>query len=219
MSESTTRKADTSADAPDDLGFGLPDIAAAAKGLWWLVLIRGIVAVIFGVLALLFPGAALVGLTIVFAVYAIVDGAVTIGQAIRVRRTSKRWGWLLVQGILTLLAGIAAAVFPILAGTLGALVLLWVIVFWSLISGVAGIPAANAMSGDTGRKAWAYVASILSIVFGIALLILVIAAPFTAVLSLIWVVGAYAIAFGGLLIGLAITARSGAKAVASDAAS
>lgn len=217
MSESTTRKADPAADA-DDLGFDLPDIAAASKGLWWLVLIRGIVAVIFGVLALLFPGAALVGLTIVFAVYAIVDGAVTIGQAIRVRRTSKRWGWLLVQGILTLLAGIAAAVFPILAGTLGALVLLWVIVFWSLISGIAGIPAANAMSGDTGRKVWAYVASILSIVFGIALLILVIAAPFTAVLSLIWVVGAYAIVFGGLLVGLAITARSGAKAIASDPA-
>ncbi len=218
MSESTSQKAGTAPDAADDLGFGLPDVAAAAKGLWWLVLIRGIVAVLFGVLALLFPGAALVGLTIVFAVYAIVDGAVTIGQAIRVRPTSKRWGWLLVQGILTLLAGIAAAVFPILAGTLGALVLLWVIVFWSLVGGIAGIPAAHAMSGDSGRKVWSYIASILSIVFGIALLILVIAAPFTAVLSLIWVVGAYAIVFGGLLIGLAITARSGAKPLASDAA-
>ena len=211
MSDSTAPKTGTAPDAADDLGFDLADIAAAGKGLWWLVLIRGIVAVLFGVLALLFPGAALVGLTIAFAVYAIVDGAVTIGQAIRVRRTSKRWGWLLVQGILTLLAGIAAAVFPILAGTLGALVLLWVIVFWSLIGGIAGLPAARAMSGDSGRKVWAYIASILSIVFGVALLIMVIVAPFTAVLSLIWVVGAYAIVFGGLLIGLAISARSGSK--------
>jgi uncharacterized membrane protein HdeD (DUF308 family) len=195
------------------VGINLADIAAAGKALWWLVLIRGILAILFGILAIVFPGAALIGLTIIFAAYAIVDGIVTIAHAIRVRSERKRWVWLLVQGILTLLAGIVAAIFPAIAGTLAALVLLWIIAFWSLFIGFAGLPAAAAITSDTSRKVWAYVASVLSILFGILLIVLVTLFPLSAVLSLVWVVGVYAIAFGVLLIVLAITVRAGAREV------
>jgi uncharacterized membrane protein HdeD (DUF308 family) len=204
-------------EAADSVGINLADFAAVGKALWWLVLIRGILAILFGILAIVFPDAALVGLTIVFAAYAIVDGIMTIAHAIRIRSTRKRWIWLLVQGILTLLAGIVAAIFPAIAGTLGALVLLWIIAFWSLFIGFAGLPAAAAMTGDAGRKIWAYVASALSILFGILLIVLVTLFPFSAVLSLVWVIGVYAIVFGVLLIVLAITARGGARKVVGGA--
>jgi uncharacterized membrane protein HdeD (DUF308 family) len=183
-------------------------VAAVAKTVWWLILIRGIAAIVFGVLAILAPAVALLGIVFVFAAYAIVDGIAGIAHAIRVRDRDSRWGWLLAQGIVTVLAGLAAAIFPSLAGLLGGLVAIWTIAIYSIIAGAFGIPAAATMTADGGRKALAIVSAVLSLVLGVILIVAILVTPGATVLSFVWIVGVYAVLLGVMLIGLAVQARS-----------
>jgi uncharacterized membrane protein HdeD (DUF308 family) len=201
----------TSPAAPD-----LPGLAAVGKAIWWMILLRGIFAILFGVFALVFPDATLVALAILFAVYAFLDGVTTIAHALRMRSRSPRWGWLLAQGILSVLAGVIAALFPVLTGLFGALVVVYLIAFWAVFTGVAGFRAAHAMT-DGGRKAWAYVAAALSVVFGVALAVIATVNPGGAVSALVLVIGIYAIVAGVLLIAFAISARSTARRVLAGA--
>lgn len=193
----------------------LDPITDIAKAVWWLVLIRGIFAVLFGIVALIAPGAALVGIVFVFAAYAIVDGIFQIVHGLRVRGRRRGWGWLLAQGIVSVLAGVAAAAFPGLAGTVGALFVLWTIVVLAIVNGIAGIPAATALA-DAARRALALVIAILSILVGVLLAILIFVQPvIETVLGLIWVVGIWAIVAGVMLIVLAIQARVAARRLLS----
>jgi uncharacterized membrane protein HdeD (DUF308 family) len=186
----------------------LMDLAAVGKAIWWMLLLRGLFAILFGLLVILFPpGATLLALALFFAAFSLVDGAMTIAHAARIRRRSKRWGWLLLQGILSVLAGLVAGLFPVLAGFFGFLVVLFLIAFWSIFTGIAGFPAAHAMA-DGGRKVWAYIAAAASVLFGLGLAIITAVSPEDAVRSLIWVIGAYAIVSGVLLIVVAIGART-----------
>lgn len=189
------------------------DFAAVGKAIWWMVLLRGVAAILFGILVLVFsPDVTLVALAILFAVYSIVDGVMEIAHALRIRKRSPRWGWLLASGILSVLAGAIAAFFPLLAGFFGALIITYLIAFWSILSGIAGFPAAHAMS-DGGRKTWAYVTSALAVLFGLALVVIATFNPAGAVQALVWTIGIYAIVTGVLLVVLAIGARSVAKKV------
>lgn len=189
------------------------ELAAVGKAIWWMILLRGIAAVVFGILVLVVPtDVTLVALAILFAAYAIVDGVMEIAHAIRIRERAPRWGWLLAAGILSVLAGLVAALFPVLTGFFGALLVLYLIAFWSILNGIAGFPAAHAMT-DGGRKAWAYVVSALAVVFGIALVVLATVSPGDAVQALVWTIGAYAIVSGLLLVVLAIGARATARRV------
>jgi len=190
----------------------LPGLAKVGRAIWWMILLRGLFAIVFGILAILFPDPALVALALLFAVYSFLDGITTIAHAIRMRGRSPRWGWLLAQGILSVLAGVVAALFPVLTAVFGALIVLYLIAFWSVVTGVAGFRAAHAMA-DAGRKTWAYVAAVLSVLFGIALAIIATVTPLGAVSALILVVGVYAIVAGVLLVAFAISARATAKRV------
>ncbi len=188
-------------------------IAQIARGIWWLVLLRGIFAVLFGIFALFAPLTTIFALVIVFAAYAFVDGIVEIVHAVQVRQRDQRWGWLLAQGIISVLAGIVAFIFPGAAGLVGGLFLLSLIAFYAVLMGIAGFPAAAAVT-STGRKVLGYIVAVLSIVLGIALAIIVLVDPAGALLNLIWVVGVYAIIFGVMLVVAAIQARA-TKAPAS----
>jgi uncharacterized membrane protein HdeD (DUF308 family) len=192
----------------------LPDLAAVGKAIWWMILLRGIFAILFGILAIAFPGITLAVLAIFFAFYAIFDGVTAIVHAFRMR-SRPRWGWLLAQGILSVLAGIVAALFPLLTGLFGALVVVYLIAFWAVFTGIAGFRAAHAMT-DGGRKTWGYVSAALSLVFGVALAIIATVSPAGAVSALVLVIGAYAIVAGVLLIVFAITARSAARRVVAS---
>lgn len=192
---------------------GLPDLAAVGKAIWWMVLLRGIAAIVFGILVLVFsPDVTLVALAILFAAYAIVDGVMGIAHAVRIRSRSKRWGWLLLSGILSVLAGLLAVFFPLLTGFFGALVITYLIAFWSIFGGLAGFPAAHAMA-DGGRKAWAYITSALAVLFGLALVVIAVLNPAGAVQALLWTIAVYAIVSGVLLIVLAIGTRSVARRI------
>lgn len=109
------------------------------KTVWWVVLIRGILAVLFGIIALVWPGITVWALVIVFAVYAIVDGAVLVWHSIRDRATLDGWGLWLAMGIVSVLAGLVALFWP----GITALVLLYLIAFYAILFGVIGIVGAS----------------------------------------------------------------------------
>ena len=99
--------------------YGTGDAMSASSqrersSLWWLAIVRGVFAIIFGILALTWPVETVVVLTLVFAIYAIVDGIVNIVAAIATRKEDSTWGWLLTQGILTLIVGLFALFAPTL---------------------------------------------------------------------------------------------------------
>src|SRR5262249_12572697 len=79
---------------------------------WWAILIRGIVAILFGLAALIFTGPAILSLVLVFAVYALIDGVFAILAAVRAARRSEQWGMLLLGGIVSLIAAAAAVTMP-----------------------------------------------------------------------------------------------------------
>ncbi len=162
-----------------------------ARQYWWVLLVRGILAVLFGLVALLLPGIALLTLIYVFAFYAIFDGITAIYVAFQERGTHARWGWLLVEGILGIIAGIIAIVYP---GET-AIVLLYLIAAWALITGIMELIAAFMVRGSF---AWGLaIGGIVSILLAILLFV----RPGTGILSILWVVGIYGIVFGiGMII-------------------
>lgn len=182
------------------------DLTKIAKGLWWLVLLRAIFAVIFGIIAVVAPFAALTGIVIVLGIYLLMAGITEIVHAVRIRNADRRWGWLLFQGIISVLGGLAALFLPGLAGLVGGIFILWTVVVYAAIHGVLTLVSAAGV-GSGSAKGWAIFSGIVSILLAIVLGIFTILTPGSTVLSLIWVVGIYAIIFGIILIAAAIRAR------------
>src|SRR5689334_16995233 len=98
-------------------------VAQVVQRNWWMLALRGVLAIILGLIFLLAPGIALLAFIAVFAAYAIIDGIVAVAVAIQERRAVTRWWWILVEGILSIVAGILAFVYP----GITALVLLYII--------------------------------------------------------------------------------------------
>ena len=176
------------------------DIAALASN-WWVLGLRGAVAVVFGVVTLFAPGISLAALILFFGSYAIVEGAFTIIAAIRARGYGDQpWWSLLFQGVVSVGAGVVTLAWP----GLTALLLLYVIGMWAVVTGVLEIVAAFRLRKEiTGE--WRFVLSgILSIGFGA----LVMLAPGAGALAMVLWIGVYAVVFGALLIALAFRLRS-----------
>lgn len=187
------------------------EVSKFIKSVWWLVLLRGVFAVILGILAFVWPVATAIAFVWVFAIYAVVDGVVNIVQALSTRKSDPAWGWLLTVGIVGLIAGIVVMIFPAAAGALALLVLLWIVAIWAIISGIFGIPAAASIASGAA-KVLGIVFSVLSIVFGVLLTILLFTTPTSAIVGLIYVLGAYAVLSGIVLVIIAFQARAAANA-------
>ncbi len=155
---------------------------------WWLVAFRGALAIVFGLIAIFLPGAALMALVVVFAVYSLVDGVIHIVLALRgAGHHDNRWALLLVNGIAGVLIGVIALAMPGLAVVVFALM----VAAWALISAVLMFGSALHLRPDHGR--WLLMAlAVVSGLYGILLL----AAPFVGALVWTWWIGAYAIVFG-----------------------
>jgi len=175
---------------------------------WWLVLLRGIFMVLFGIIALVSPDIALLTLVFVFGFYAILDAASAIMIGVR-SRGEPYWGWLVVQGVVSALAGVIALIWP----GVTALALLFVVAFWAIMLGVGEIGGAFA-SRKRGSQAWGWTlaAGILNVVFGIVLL----AWPASGILALVWLVGIFTLAGGLTLILLAFRVRQDQRALTSS---
>ena len=163
---------------------------------WWLLLLRGLAAVAFGVIAFFWPGITLLALTYLWGAYALADGIFSLWAAIAGQgsEASSRW-WLALSGIVSLLAAAVAFFWP----GITALVLLMFIAAWAIIIGVLQIYAAIQLRKVIEHEWWLIISGLLSIAFGVAMF----AWPGAGALAVIWTIACYAILFGCLLIGLA----------------
>ena len=166
---------------------------------WWAVGLRGILAIIFGLICLLTPGIAVGAFVIVFAAYMFVDGVFAIISGIRAARSGESWGLLILEGVVDLGAGVVAILWP--AITLVALV--WIVAIWAIVSGALMLAAAFSLNLDYGRW-WLALGGIASIIFGI---LLIIEPLIGAVVLTLWI-GAYAVVFGVLLLVLGFQLNS-----------
>ena len=181
------------------------NLKSVANAVWWLVLLRGILLIIFGIIALVSPGIALLALVWIFGFFAILEGIAAIVIGIR-SRSEPHWVWTLVQGVVSVLAGIIALIWP----GLTALALLFVVAFWAIVVGIGEIGGAFASRRSSSTSwGWTLAAGILNILFGVVLLIW----PASGILTLIWLVGIFTLAGGIVLVVLAFKVRSVAKSV------
>jgi uncharacterized membrane protein HdeD (DUF308 family) len=172
---------------------------------WWALALRGLAAILFGILAFAWPGITLFVLILFFGAYMLVDGIFSIVAAVRAAGEEERWWLLLIQGILGVLAGLVAFFWP----GLTALALLYFIAAWAIVTGILEIVAAIRLRREIEGE-WALgLSGALSVIFGV--LLIVLPAP-AGLLSLVWLVGAYAVATGVLLLILAFRVRSEASA-------
>jgi uncharacterized membrane protein HdeD (DUF308 family) len=161
---------------------------------WWMPVVRGVVAILFGVVALFMPGISLLALVVLWGAYALVDGVVNVAHAFKRARGGTSWGWLLFEGLVSVAAGVVTFLWP----GITALALLVVIAVWAVITGVAEIAAAIRLRKQITDEWLLGLSGALSIAFGVILLL----RPQAGAVALVWLIGAYAIAFGALLIGL-----------------
>jgi uncharacterized membrane protein HdeD (DUF308 family) len=160
---------------------------------WWVIGLRGLAAILFGVLAFVWPGMTLAVLVLLFGAYALADGVLTLLAALRGGVQHRIV--MLVEGVVSVLAGLAAFVWP----GLTALVLLYIIAFWAIVTGVLEIVAAIRVRRAISNELGLVIGGVLSVVFGVVLLI----APGAGALAVIFLIGAYAVVFGIALLGLA----------------
>jgi uncharacterized membrane protein HdeD (DUF308 family) len=167
---------------------------------WWLLALRGALAVVFGVLALIWPGITVAALVFLYGAYAIVDGAFSLGAGIMNTRETggQRW-WLIFQGVLGIVAGIVAFVWPAIT----ALVLLILIGVWAVFTGVMQIVAAVQLRREIDNEWLLGLGGALSVLFGL----IVLFRPGSGALAVVWLIAVYAIAFGVALIGLSFRVR------------
>ena len=160
---------------------------------WWVVGLRGLAAIVFGVLAFAWPGMTLGVLVLLFGVYAIIDGV--LGLTAALRGDAPHRVVLGIEGVISVLAGIAAIAWP----PITAFVLLYIIAFWAVVTGVLEVFAAIRMRQAITNELGLIIGGILSILFGIVLFV----APGAGALAVVFLIGAYAIIFGIALLGLA----------------
>jgi uncharacterized membrane protein HdeD (DUF308 family) len=174
-------------------GMAQPQALPSETGHWWALALRGAIAILFGLAALLRPEIALQALILLFGAYALVDGVFAIvGIFGGTRGGTPRW-LLLIEGIAGILAGLIAFVLP----GLTALLLLYLIAAWAIITGIFEIATAIRLRREI-RGEWALIiGGALSVLFGV---ILIVVSPFAAILSLVWLIGIYAVAFGILML-------------------
>lgn len=175
-----------------------PTVGVLARN-WWTWLIRGIAAVIFGILAFWWPGPTLIAIGILFGAYALVDGVFAIVATVRAAETHQRWWPFLIEGIVGIL--IAAITFYDVGITLFALYL--TIAAWAFLTGIFEIVAAIQLRKQIANEVWLIIGGIASILFGA----LMIWFPFAGIVAIIWLIGAYAIVFGAIMIAFAFRLR------------
>ncbi|TDE43401.1 HdeD family acid-resistance protein [Nonomuraea mesophila] len=170
------------------------DIASS----WWMLLVRGLAAIVFGFLALIWPGITLLVLVIFFAAYALVNGVFALLSSIRHGASSRVW--LIASGIIAIIAGVLAFAWP----GITSFALLYVVAFWAIFSGVAEIVAGVQLRKDIDNEWMLIVGGALSVIFGVLLLIW----PGAGLLSLVWLLGVFAILYGIVEIALALRVKN-----------
>ena len=166
---------------------------------WWALAFRGVAGILFGAFALLAPAAAFAVLVLAFGVYAFVDGVFNIVAAVRDARGDRGWWALLLSGVAGVLAGLAAFVAPALT----ALVVLYMIAGWAVVTGALEIAAAVRLRREIHGEGLLALNGALSVAFGVFVMI----APLVGALAVVLLIGAYAFVSGILLLALGVRLR------------
>lgn len=171
---------------------------------WWMLASLGVLAMLFAILAIVWPGLTLLALVALFATYALFGGVMWIIGAVRHRRSDTDWRLILLLGLVNIAAGIIAVMYP----ELTALALVFLMGAYALATGVLEIVAAIRLRRVIRGEWLMILAGIVSIVFGV----LVFLFPGAGALALVWLISFYAALTGALLLALAFRARKWAGA-------
>ncbi len=173
-------------------------IAVLARN-WWAIGIRGVLAILFGLIALFLPGVTMLSLVLVFAAYAFLDGVLAIVSAVRAAREQERWGYLVLEGLVDIAAAAVAVLWP----GITVIAFVFVIAFWAIFTGILELAAAFRLQFIDGRG-WLIFGGIVSVLYGGLLIV----APMIGAVVLTWWLGAYALVFGVCLVVLAFKLRA-----------
>jgi uncharacterized membrane protein HdeD (DUF308 family) len=176
----------------------VPELAGLFAGRWWTVILRGIVAIAFGILAFAWPAITLSTLVLLFGGYALVDGIFTLFAAIGHRRRENRW-LLVLESVVSIWAGVVTLRSPALT----AVVLVFFISIWAMATGVLRIVAAIHLRKEISGEVWLALSGVLSIFLALMLML----RPVIGALTLVWVIAGYALVLGIFEIMLGIELR------------
>jgi uncharacterized membrane protein HdeD (DUF308 family) len=163
---------------------------------WWVLLIRGIAAILFGILAFTWPGITLAVLVILYGIYALIDGASAIGLGMASFRRDRSWWEMVSLGILGVAAGIITFMWP----GITTIALLVIIAVYAIVRGVLEIVAAIRLRKVIPHEWLLALAGVLSIIFGVIML----ARPLIGALAIVWLIGFWAILFGVTAVALSL---------------
>jgi len=188
----------------DELDNTISDsIAELFRHSWWVLALRGLAAVLFGILAFIWPGITIFTLVLLFGAYALVNGVLALVIAFKGPRRVRRFGSLIFGGLISVAAGVIAFIWP----GMTAFSLVIVIAAWAIVNGVAEIVVAIRLRKETSGEWLLIVAGIASILFGVCLFL----NPLIGALVLVWWIGGFTFAFGILLMVLGFRARRAAE--------
>lgn len=177
---------------------------------WWIIALQGVAAVVFGVLALVWPGITLLALVFLFAAYALVDGVLALIRGLRRGGGGRPDWWRVAHGAVGIAAGVIAFAVP----DITAYALLLVIAAWAIVSGGIELMAAYQLR-DVIRREWLLALDgVVAILFGVALIVF----PSAGALAVVWLIGAFAIVSGVILLMIAFRLRGSARATGTSAA-
>ena len=163
---------------------------------WWVFAIRGIAALVFGVLAFIWPERTLTVLVYLFGAYVLVDGIALLAALIRGEPVARRNAWAVaIMGVLGIVIGVVTFVWP----GLTALSLLYLVAIWAIAMGAFQVIAAVALRRELDNEFWMALGGVVSIVFGALLVV----SPGDGLISLVWLVGLWSVVFGVSSLGLA----------------
>ena len=163
-----------------------PMIAMLARN-WWAIAIRGVVGILFGLVALFLPGATMLSLVLLFAAYVFVDGVFGIVSAVRAARAQERWGLLVLEGLVDIAVAVVAVLWP----GITVVAFVFLVAFWAIFTGILELAAAFRLEFIDGRG-WLIFGGIVSVLYGALLIV----APMIGAVVLTWWLGAYALVFG-----------------------
>jgi uncharacterized membrane protein HdeD (DUF308 family) len=166
---------------------------------WWLLALRGVLGILFGIGAFVWPGATLAALVILFGAYVFVDGIFAVVAGIGMRRQLSLWWLIVLEGA----AGIVLGLLTFRSPDTTALVLLTLIAAWSIVTGVIEIVTALRIRTLIENEWLMILSGVVSIIFGI----LLIAQPGAGAIAIVWLLGGYALVFGILTLMLALRLR------------
>jgi uncharacterized membrane protein HdeD (DUF308 family) len=167
---------------------------------WWMVVLRGLAAILFGLAAFILPGITWLVLIMMFGAYAVVDGVIAIVTGLKHTKDSPRWWVFFLEGLVSIAVGVITFAWP----GLTAYVLVIMIAAWAIVTGVLEIAAAIRLRREITNEWMLALGGLLSIALGVLLFL----RPLAGGLAFVWTVGAYALIFGVLLTSLGFRLRA-----------